>query len=242
MVDLDTGVSSGSNIGTPVAAAAAAEQASPRSCANDSGRGGRTSSSSSNLTNAASSSDGSVSGAAAAAGVGEAAKPGKKQIKLKLLLPSGVGKRKEKSSDDRDPPAHPAGRQEAGKGVDEAVDEAASQQVDSDASSAAAVMARGGKEAAMARLTGARGAVKIGVNDGGGESGGPAPMDMSVPTVSCPAGGVVGNGEGEEGVVGGATGAGGSGGSVPGAGKAEDAEPDAFGLSAGAGDGAGNSG
>ncbi|CAM9093699.1 unnamed protein product [Ectocarpus fasciculatus] len=168
-----------------------------------SGGVGEPKSNSSSPTSAAGGIDGAGLGPAAGAGAGVEAKPGKRQIKLRLLPPSEAGPKKENGGGD---PGQDAHRQETGQQAEGggdagaactgpshtvAAEGTASQAGDNSgdgASSVAAVMARGGKEAAMASMAGARGAGSVREQDGvdAGSKGGdsPAPMDATASTGS----------------------------------------------------------
>ncbi|CAM9578292.1 unnamed protein product [Ectocarpus sp. 8 AP-2014] len=169
----------------------------------DSGSGGvgEPKSNSSSPTSAAGGIDGAGSGSAAGAGAGVEAKPGKRQIKLRLLLPSEAGPKQEKGDGDPGQDAHrqqpgqqaeggeDAGAACTGPSYTVAAEGTASRASDSSgdgSSSMAAVMARGGKEAAMASLAGARGTGSVREQDGvdaGSKGGdGPAPMDATAST------------------------------------------------------------
>ncbi|CAB1116960.1 unnamed protein product [Ectocarpus sp. CCAP 1310/34] len=195
------------NTAENTAAAAAADdkqgERPPSGGKDDSGSGGvgEPKSNSSSPASAAGGIDGAGSGPAAGAGARIEAKPEKRQIKLRLLPPSEAGPKEEKGDGDPGQDAHgqQAGQQAeggrdagaacTGPSYTMAAEGTASRAGDSSgdgSSSMAAVMAMGGKEAAMASLAGARGTGSVreqdGVHAGSKGGGGPAPMDATAST------------------------------------------------------------
>ena len=195
------------------ASEAVGEQGSPRSSANGEGEAGRGSvtgggsgsSNNSSPTNAASGSVGSASDAAAAAAAAAAAdegavKPGKRQIKLRLLPPSQAlqGGRGKETVDDPERPQED--RNSGGKegGASEEVTDATVEDAPRGGVSPSSVAS--GKEAAMAQLAEAQGgeaeakAGKNGEDAAGGERS--VPMDVSAPDASSAGSG---SGSGDDG-------------------------------------------
>ena len=192
------------------ASEAVGEQGSPRSSANGEGEAGRGSvtgggsgsSNNSSPTNAASGSVGSASDAAAAAAAADegAVKPGKRQIKLRLLPPSQAlqGGRGKETVDDPERPQED--RNSGGKegGASEEVTDATVEDAPRGGVSPSSVAS--GKEAAMAQLAEAQGgeaeakAGKNGEEAAGGERS--VPMDVSAPDASSAGSG---SGSGDDG-------------------------------------------
>lgn len=173
------------------------DRASPRSSANavDGGEAaGGSKSSSSNSNSGSSSPRSAISGGnelASDPAVGaaqDAAKPGKRQIKLRVLPPSEDGRRKEKAGFTATAtPVASAAVDGAGEGREqaaEAMEEEESSLLDgSDSSSCVAERGKEAAAAAMGRLAGAQGAVDEAPNEDDG-SDGPSPMDVPAPTAS----------------------------------------------------------
>ena len=210
-----------------------ADTAEGKQTQQSSGSGSSSSSSSSPKSTAGGGDDALAPGSVA--GAEEAAKPGKRQIKLRVLPPSEEGRSKEKEGfPTAGAPAVTAavaaaagdGAEEGREEAIEATDEGVSSPMDSGDSSS---VVKGGKEAAMARLAGAQGGVNEGANDGDDGGEGPSPMEVSAPTVS-----LAGSGSGYESVAEGDDGAAAetsaSGGSGLGADEVECAGGDPSGL------------